>query len=394
MLRLLSARIPLSAFRIVDRLLGPLAARLGFCVIDVYPERIGEIAQTLDVFVKERELGWTPRRRALVVAPQERVVNAAYLDHWQGHVRVVQQGPLMPLLSRARWSSHVVERPGTRRADGTSWDRESAHVALQAEWERQGRPPLLAVTPEDERRGAEALRLLGIPEGAWFATLHAREPGFLGETEASHRWWRNVDVRTYVPALRTVAERGGWVVRLGDPTMERLPSLPNVVDYAHHELRADWLDVYLAAAARFMIGTTSGMAVVAATFGVPLAATNWLPFSSVPRSAADLYQPKLYRRRADGRLLTFAESLGPDLFDLHDGRKLEELGLEAVDNTSREIEALTVEMLDRLDGVATYTDEDERLQRRYRALFRHFDGAAGARAGREFLRTHADLLPD
>lgn len=366
---------------------------LGFRAIDVYLERIGEIGQTLDLHVKSRELGLAPRYRAIVVAPRRRIVNRPYLGYWRPYVRIVSRGPLMPLLARLRWSDHVVDRPGTRRLDGSPWDRESAHVEVQAEWERQGRAPLLRLDDGHAARGAEAMRGLGLPQGTWFATLHVRAPGYLAETDDSHRWWRNADVTTYLQAVRAITERGGWVVRLGDPSMPPLPDLPQVIDYAHAEQRADWLDVYLTAAGRFMVGTTSGLAVVASTFGVPLVATNWLPFSSVPKSGVDIYQPKLYRRNDDGRLLTFAESLGPDLFDLHDGRKLQKLGLSVVENAPDEIEALVREMLDRVDGSLVYTEADDARQQRFRSLFRHLAGGPVARAGRAFLERYEELLP-
>jgi putative glycosyltransferase (TIGR04372 family) len=381
-----------SPFRIADRLLGPLAARLRFRAVDVYLERIGEIGQTLDLFVKSGRIGWRPRYRAVVVAPPDRVANAAYLSYWKSYVRIIQRSPVMPLLKRARWSSYIAYRPADIGSGGSAKAHGATYATVQSEWERRGHGPLLTLRPEHRSAGKEALRRLGLPDDSWFAALHARSPGFLSETAESHRWWRNVDVATYEPALRLVVERGGWIIRLGDPTMPKLPPLPQVIDYAHHDLRSDWLDIFLAAEARFMICTTSGMAVVAATFGVPLVATNWVPFSSGVRTSADIYQPKLYRH-GNGRMLTFEEALAPPIFDLHDGRVLDRLGIELIENSPGEIAALTREMSDRLDGAPCYASEDEELQARYRRLFKAHGIELIGRVGRDFLRQHAHLLP-
>ena len=379
--------------KLADRLLGRLAARAGVRVVWVYLERIGEIAGGLDVYVKMGELGWRPRYRGFVVAPPERVANRCYLGYWRRHVPIVESPLLTKVLAHATFSPHLRYVPPGPRGDQSLWDHEDALVASHAEWERQGRAPVLTLTEEHAERGRRAVRELGVPDGAWFACLHVREPGYLQETSDSHRAYRNTRVETYLPAIQTIVDRGGWVIKLGDPTMTPLPSLERVIDYPHLPARSDWLDVYLAASCRFFLGTTSGMVMVAYTFGVPVAGTNWVPFSAILRSDKDAYIPKLNRRREDGRLLSFEEMLAPGLFHCHDGRRWAELGLEIVDNSEQEIVDLTREMLDRLDGTVRYTDEDERLQDRFRRTLSHYTADMRCRVGRDFLREHAALLP-
>jgi hypothetical protein len=67
-----------------------------------------------------------------------------------------------------------------------------------------------------------------------------------------------------------------------------------------------------------------------------------------------------------------------------------------VDNTPQEIRDLTVEMLDRLDSLATYTAEDELARVEFGHLLTGNTtpdtvGTRG-RIGREFLRTYSSLL--
>jgi putative glycosyltransferase (TIGR04372 family) len=62
----------------------------------------------------------------------------------------------------------------------------------------------------------------------------------------------------YIKAIKAVTKAGGWVFRMGDPSMTPLPKMPQVIDYAHNEIRCDWMDIFLGATFKFLIGTGSG----------------------------------------------------------------------------------------------------------------------------------------
>ena len=114
---------------------------------------------------------------------------------------------------------------------------------------------------------------------AWFATLHVRE-GKFGEHRIVEPF-RDADPTSYLDALTEVTNRTGRVVRIGDSSMSLLPKMQNVFDYATSELKCQWMDVFLCAATRFMIGTSSGPATVSHAFGVPVAMTNYLPTATI-----------------------------------------------------------------------------------------------------------------
>jgi hypothetical protein len=67
-------------------------------------------------------------------------------------------------------------------------------------------------------------------------------------------------------------------------------------------------------------------------------------------------------------------------------------GLDVVNNTPEEILALTTEMLERLEGRAVYTSDDESRQTKFRSLFAqgHYSYGAASRIGRDFLRNLDD----
>jgi putative glycosyltransferase (TIGR04372 family) len=290
----------------------------------------------------------------------------------------------------------LAQRPELRHsawAYATAMYTTARYPAIQAAY--AGRPPLLRLTEEHRIRGRWLLRHLGVAEGAWFVCVHCREGGYAAH-DPGHGF-RDVDVANYLPAMAAVVERGGWCVRMGDPTMRPLPKLAGVVDYAHHPLRCDWMDVFLCAACRFFLGSSSGLCNLASVFGVPSAIANQAPLSVVfPPGAADVGIPKLFWSCAAGRYLTFAELLGGPLGNARYQHQLDEAGVRVVENSPEDIRDLALELLERLQGGLRYSEDDQRRQARFRSLFRpgHYSLGAPSRVGRDFLHKYEWLLGD
>jgi putative glycosyltransferase (TIGR04372 family) len=387
------ARVAGSALDRGLRLVAPLLVRLHVRVYQANLHRIGDTNLELARYVKWRELGWSRRERALVIpAPTgRRVANAAAIEYLGRHVRIVTHPLAYPLLFRLRNAPGLggnldddVLLPDGRRA--VYW---LGSTAAEQVWNERGRTPLLVLRPADRLRGREALTAIGVPAGAEFVCLHAREGGYLRERTDSHHRQKNVDVESYLEAVETIVARGCWVVRMGDPSMKRLPPLDGVVDYAHSAAKGDWLDVFLAASCRFWLGSNSGLYMLAENFGVPVAMANAVPHSYRIWGQANVVIFKLYQSKPLGRLLTFGESLAPGLFHAQD---LDPNGIRAIDNTPEEIAELASEMLDRTAGTAVYGAADEERQRRYDALTPYYPFGISSRIGREFLRRHEHLI--
>lgn len=361
----------------------------------LYPDacvaRIGEMAFQLDLYVKMRALGWIPPF-ATILAPQpNEVVNRCLLDYWRSYLTVVDDpdevARLSPLKLRVAFDLNYLRLPS-----GTAVSKNRAIFAVQEEWQRQGRGPLLSLTEAHADRGREVLRQMGIPVGAWFVCVHVRETGYLKGTDITEAT-RNADIRSYFPAIEEITRRGGWVLRLGDASMLPLPPMNQVVDYARSPFKSEEMDVFLAASARFCLGTSSGMLVVAVVFGVPCGAANFFPLGESVHTSRDIFVPKLCRERATGRILSFDECLAMPLALTYDALHFESLGLETVDNDAEDVRDLALEMLARAAGERPYTDDDEALQKRWKDLCRPFStGDVGARVGRGFLRRHRNLF--
>jgi putative glycosyltransferase (TIGR04372 family) len=362
---------------------------IGYRRVTVITDRIGHVAAEMDCFLKEKALGRLPDRRWFVLAPPHRISNWPLLEYWRPHIRILTSPWLCGLLSSMTWwrglmtfdVSHYVLRLNST----------AAYFEVYAEWEN--RPPLLRLSREDHEKGRNILEAMGVPRDAWFICVQAREGGFSPLDEILHQH-RNSDILKLVPAMEFIASRGGWCIRMGDPTTTPLPSLSKTIDYAHHSTRSEWMDVFLCASCRFFLGNSSGLSIVSSIFGVPCALANTIPLSYLSYSPQDVSIPKLLRRESDGCYISFEEIFKSPLADYRLAKLYQDAGVEIEENTAEEILELASEMLDRVEGKIAYDEVDMDLQRRFHVLLRpgHYGYGAASRIGAAFLRKHNSLL--
>lgn len=366
------------------------ALRLGgFRSLNIsYPHRIGHLVLEADSFLRDRMVSGPPPRRHLLLEPDGGFANLVVAEYLSRYFIVVR---------RSRWS-RLLKLAFER--EGLIEDTAPHAVAMYqtarcfAVYERWGaRPPLFELTRSDVAHRAAALKNLGVPDDAWFVCVHARGGGYSPSDEFAHSY-RNVPIEDYGPAMDRIVERGGWCIRMGDPTMEPMPTKRNCVDYALSPVRSARLDVVLSASCRFFLSCSSGLYNVAAMFGRPSALANTAPLAaSYSQGVADLAIPQRMRD-AQGRLMSFDEVFASGIAQMRLTSEFTARYLRPTNVTPGEIADLVGEMLDRLDGRAEYTAEDEERQARFRSYFRdgHYAFGAGSRIGRDFLRAHmADL---
>lgn len=375
---------------------GPIFWKMGIVFLSRYygsATRIGETAHQLDLYVKMGALGWGPSHRGILLARKEKTANPCLMKYWSNYIHVISNPLLfyllLPLAELTQYDTGLLKMP-----DGEVVHKNRAIIAVQNKWDEEGRPPLLTLSSSHRERGWDCLQQLGVPLGSWFVCLHVRESGFLKEENNPYHAYRNADINTYLLAVKTIVEAGGWVIRMGDSTTKSLPSMDHVIDYAHSEVQSDWMDIFCCAECRFFLGTTSGLFLVSYDFGIPCALANFAPLGERPWSGKDVYIPKLYWFTTEERYLTFEEALAPDLIYCCDGNFFKLKGLSIVDNTPEEINEMVLEMLARLIGTLEYTEENFILQDRFNALLPYNKYGIGSRVGTAFLRKYEWLLPD
>ena len=351
-----------------------------------------ELVIQLDLHIKMKMLGWLPPFVSVLIAPKGRVVNATMLDYYRPFITVVDDPKLIemmePLKNRVPFNPAWVQLP-----DGRGLSKARAYYVVSEEWRRQGRSALMQLTQAHTERGKAELRRMGVPAEAWYVCVHVREPGYTNEGANSPESARNANIALYLAAIEEVTRQGGWVIRIGDASMTPLKPMKRVVDYAVSPFKSDWMDVFLIASCRFMLGTSSGPVVVAEVFGVPVGAADFFPSGTLLHTPKDVIIPRPYRERATGRMLSFEEMLRMPYAFTYDSNALAAHGIDAVPSEAEDIHDLAIEMLERTEGKWPYDAEDERLNARWFELYEPISfGTMGCRIGRGFLRRHRHLF--
>ncbi len=231
-------------------------------------------------------------------------------------------------------------------------------VVESYDWTTEVQKPLtVGLRPEKLARAQALRREMVLPDGAWFAALHVREGGFYGDHQASA--CRNATIANYLPLIREITARGGWVARLGDKTMTPLPSMERVIDYPHTRFKSALMDMHLLSECRFYVGMSSGILDTAFLFQRPMLIANMTNMTFVyPRRPGDRGLPKHVFSNVKGRFLSLREVFESSWEAQH----FHEIGddYELVENSPEELRDAIVEFLDGLESGRT---EPSPLQR-------------------------------
>lgn len=352
-------------------------------------ERIGHLCIEPDCFIKEGILKLRPRYRAIILAATTRAANNDLVQYWKQYFKIIQS----PLLCALLWpiaSQRLIQYSVAQYCTAIN----STATCFSIQHLYASRPTLLKLNKNDTERGWQWLEQYGISRGDWYVCLHVREEGYApneGQT------YRNANIASYVLAIRTIVARGGWVIRMGDSSMQKLPEIKHVIDYASNNTVHDWRDVFLTASCKFFIGSASGLCCIPQIFGVPVVSINNAPMSVVySYGLGDLAIPKLMWEKQYSRLLTFSEVLDSKIGDYRFDHLFEMMNVKVIDNTEEEICDVIIEMIEKLESTVLYTVDDERLQLRFRSYFKqgHYSYGAISRIGRDFLRKYQALFVD
>ena len=352
----------------------------------------------LDAWIKSRILGFQKKNPLILPFPpvyKNKITNRCMLDYYRPYIDIIEdpkQAKYYYSFLKDLMCVHDVHIPC---GDNIVPFTHSSAVYVQSIWDKQGRKPLFKLTEEHKSRGNKILKDMGLPNNAWFVTCHVRESKFKGK-----EGFRDSDISTYFKAFKEIVKQGGWVIRVGDKSMRPLPKIPQVIDYAVSEYKSDWMDIFLLAAPKFMLGTSSGPATVSYVFGVPIAMTNYLPTATTYLSKRDLFLPRLMQRKDDGKMLGFKELMTlPYSLGITDGMYDNVFRIKTIPNTETEIKLLCSEMLEKLQGSVKYSQEDEKLQKIFKTKTAEKEVMIGfpnfpiqCRIGKDFLNYHKELI--
>lgn len=332
-------------------------------------------------------LGLIPKANYVLMAPANKIANKAMFQYWKDYYCVIDDERLIAELfpyQRSIGDQFIA----VRNTGPLAMPLQHLAAQAQCQWAEQKREPLIRLNGEDRAFGQQQLTALGLAPGDWYVSLHVREGGFYGDGPGTIAAHRSADIRDYFDAIEEITGRGGWVFRLGDRSMSKLPRMTRVIDYAHSEAKSARMDVFLFASSRFVIGTTSGPTFAVQSFGTPILVTNAISNDTQPWTANTNFMLKRIYDRRHGRYLSLQEIYRQPLRSyLINNELLRRHGCEARSNTPSELNLAVQEMLD----AAPLAPGDAALMQNYRAAIADNPSLFGAaRPALPFLRTMTD----
>ncbi|MEG4914783.1 TIGR04372 family glycosyltransferase [Microcoleus sp. B7-D4] len=349
---------------------------------------IGHIA-CLDQIVKMGLLGLRPFR--ILLNASGSIANQCYLNYWRRYLSMMDS-PFQDANLSPPTMMYIHEKTANWYYKGQWIYHGQAGGLVQKQWELETRPPLLTLSSSDYERGWECLHKLGVPKDSWFVTLHVREQ-VNGDSYAPIR---RADISTYSLAIESIVARGGWIIRIGHQGMPPLLGIEQMIDLTRSDLNNEFMNLFLLSSCRFFLGMPSGPYFVSSSFGVPCVITNWANFWIHAWYGNTIFIPKVYRLETESRSLTFSEvleKLTPLEYIMSAQKQyLDSLGITIVDNTPEEINDAVTEMLEKLDGKANYTAEDESRQALFNQVLEAHKSYGNGKGGKDFLKKYAHLL--
>ena len=114
-----------------------------------------------------------------------------------------------------------------------------------------------------------------------------------------------------LPAIQSITAAGGWVIRMGDETMTRLPKMERVIDYPFTSFKSELMDLYLLKNCRMAVSLGGSLADVSSLlFGTQavIACATELYYTPRPQKNLLAITKHIYSRKL-GRFLSIRELL-------------------------------------------------------------------------------------
>ncbi len=350
-----------------------LAMRLGVPIRigRIWSDRLGHMAGNMECYLCEREAGLSKG-----------------WDFWY-HGAEPANSQLAKMLARVvridptpftRICGLVNTMFGGQEIDTAQVDRDIFNL-----FEKQ--KPHLFFTREEHDRGNSGLLDMGIPIGAKWVYLIARDSA--KHPHLPYHSYRNTDIDTYELAALALAERGYYVIRMGKNVAKPFKCKHPRVIASRYD---DFMAIYLGAHCAFCLSSGTGPDAIPVIFRRPICYVNYVPIEYL-----QTYHPGSLaiwkHHEKDGKRMTLPEIYESGAGHFMRAEQFEEAGIKLVDNTPEEIKAVALEMVESLTEERTvwpqaFWDTFPRSLSTYNN--RPLHGEIRMRIGAEFLRGYQE----
>lgn len=160
----------------------------------------------------------------------------------------------------------------------------------------------LNLYPNEIERGRKIFEPL-LPGNRWLAALHIRGPRVYDRKQGQVR---DANIVDYQSLCEHIWDLGGIAIRMGDTRFPPFSHKGVVLDYAHSEIRSEFMDCWLWNEVAFWVGNSHGASIPPLLFGKPRLMTNQWYWNLIGGSN-DIVIPKVIIN--NGRVLSPKETI-------------------------------------------------------------------------------------
>ncbi len=157
----------------------------------------------------------------------------------------------------------------------------------------------------------ELANTFGIKEDDWFVCFFARDNYYDEKFRPNMKdifEIRNADINTFLPAMKFIASKGGYAIRIGNYNNKNLKfsKNSNIIDYSTFSKKSAKIDVLLMLICKFAIGTGSGIIDIANLNDIPHGLVNQMQYINLQGIKTGTFMPKIFIK-SNGEVLKLNE---------------------------------------------------------------------------------------
>jgi putative glycosyltransferase (TIGR04372 family) len=282
--------------------------------------------------------------------------------------------------------SSEIGKPKQNSADLQHAARDA--LSIQQQWDCEERGSLLTLREDHRQLLQKHKAIWGIKEDDWFVCLETQS---VGDGRYNPQDFKFTPIEDYYEAIKKVIDAGGWVIRMGDPSMVKLEldaidtDKSKIIDYAHYADRSADLEVALCASCHLFVSAWSKLRIVAHAFERPVCSINCSLSGDVAWHPKEVFLPMLYYSLYDHRIMALEEILASESAYQFHKQYLTHERIALLRNTPDEIANTILEALQQNRKTGDIQNDFVHINQKYnRGVY--------SQIGRYFTEKHRDKL--